>query len=345
MEAYRLYNVVPALFEFIEELTNWYIRLNRSRFWAEGQSDDKNAAYQTLFTTLYELSVSMAPFTPFLSETIYQSLRRYLPDSEPESVHLCAYPEADESSIQPLLEQAVSRMQHIILLGRQKRNQEKVKTKYPLANLTVVHKDQALLDEISRLESYLSSELNVKSVTYDQNESAYIDFYGKPNSPILGKRFGKAFKDVKESIEHLSAAELEIFQDEGELVINGETFSGEDILVFREAKPGTDALSDKFISIDLSCALNDELVLEGRAREVVNRVQKSRKDLGLNVTDRIVINLEADDDLASAVSAHEAYIKGETLADAIESGIAGDGANTFAFEIDDKPIKFSIHKA
>jgi isoleucyl-tRNA synthetase len=345
MEAYRLYNVVPALFEFIEELTNWYIRLNRSRFWAEGQSDDKNAAYQTLFTTLYELSVSMAPFTPFLSETIYQSLRRYLPDSEPESVHLCAYPEADESSIQPLLEQAVSRMQHIILLGRQKRNQEKVKTKYPLANLTVVHKDQALLDEISRLESYLSSELNVKSVTYDQNESAYIDFYGKPNSPILGKRFGKAFKDMKESIENLSAAELEIFQDEGELVINGETFSGEDILVFREAKPGTDALSDKFISIDLSCALNDELVLEGRAREVVNRVQKSRKDLGLNVTDRIVINLEADDDLASAVSAHEAYIKGETLADAIESGIAGDGANTFAFEIDDKPIKFSIHKA
>ena len=115
--------------------------------------------------------------------------------------------------------------------------------------------------------------------------------------------------------------------------------------MFREAKPGTDALSDKFISIDLSCALNDELVLEGRAREVVNRVQKSRKDLGLNVTDRIVINLEADDDLASAVSAHEAYIKGETLADAIESGIAGDGANTFAFEIDDKPIKFSIHKA
>ena len=345
MEAYRLYNVVPALFEFIEELTNWYIRLNRSRFWTEGQSEDKDAAYQTLFTTLHELSVSMAPFTPFLSETIYQSMRRYLPDSTPESVHLCAYPEADEKSIQPLLEQAVSRMQHIILLGRQKRNQEKVKTKYPLANLTVVHKDKALLDEISRLESYLSSELNVKNVSYDQNESAYIDFYAKPNSPILGKRFGKAFKEVKQSIENLSATELETYQDQGELVINGETFSGEDILVFREAKAGTDALSDKFISIDLSCALNDELVLEGQAREVVNRIQKSRKDMGLNVTDRITIKLDAHDELANAVIAHEDYIKGETLADAIEAANDSLGEDAFEFEIDDKSLKFSIQKA
>ncbi|MEM6583724.1 MAG: isoleucine--tRNA ligase, partial [Pseudomonadota bacterium] len=151
MEGYRLYNVVPDLFEFIEELTNWYIRLNRSRFWTEGQDADKEAAYQTLFTTLYELSVSMAPFTPFLSESIYQSLRRYLPEDSPESVHLCRYPEAQQELIQPLLEQAVNRMQHIILLGRQKRNQEKVKTKYPLSALTVVHKDQELLEEISRL--------------------------------------------------------------------------------------------------------------------------------------------------------------------------------------------------
>ena len=120
--------------------------------------------------------------------------------------------------------------------------------------------------------------------------------------------------------------------------------SGEDILVFREAKPGTDALSDKFISIDLSCALNDELVLEGRAREVVNRVQKSRKDLGLNVTDRIVINLEADDDLVSAVSAHRATSKAKPLQ--MPSNQASlVTMQTPCVEIDDKPIKFSIHKA
>lgn len=341
MEGYRLYNVVPALFEFIEELTNWYIRLNRSRFWTEGESEDKNAAYQTLFTTLYELSLSMAPFTPFLSESIYQSLKRYLPDS-PDSVHLCAYPEATEAMIQPLLEQAVSRMQSIILLGRQKRNQEKVKTKYPLAKLTVVHKDKQLLDEISRLESYLATELNVKTIAYDQNESQYIDFYAKPNSPILGKRFGKGFKDIKQAVEALTAEELEAYQEQGSLDLNGETLSGEDILVFREAKPGTDALSDKAISIDLSCALNDDLILEGRARELVNRIQKTRKDIGLNVTDRIEVTFDAHTDLSAALNAHADYVKAETLATSLNEGsIEGDA---FEFEIDDKAVKLAIRK-
>lgn len=346
MEGYRLYNVVPALFEFIEELTNWYIRLNRSRFWTEGESTDKNAAYQTLFTTLHELSLSMAPFTPFLSESIYQSMRKYLPDTAPDSVHLCSYPVADQNMIQPLLEQAVSRMQHIILLGRQKRNQEKVKTKYPLAALTVVHKDQELLNEISRLESYLAAELNVKSIQYSQNESDYIDFYAKPNSPILGKRFGKAFKSVKQSIENLTAVELERYQETGELTLDGESFSGEDILVFREAKAGTDALSDKFISIDLPCELTESLILEGMAREVVNRIQKSRKDLGLNVTDRIQVTLEAHNELTEAVTAHLDYIKGETLADDVQFGSVGEsGEGIFELDIDDKSFKLAIQKS
>ena len=236
-------------------------------------------------------------------------------------------------------------MQHIILLGRQKRNQEKVKTKYPLAKLTVVHKDKTLLDEISRLESYLATELNVKQIAYDQNESAYIDFYAKPNSPVLGKRLGKGFKAVKQAIENLSAEELEAYQDHGELNVEGETLSGEDILMFREAKPGTDALSDKFISIDLSCELTDELILEGRAREIVNRIQKSRKDLGLNVTDRIQVVVDADEALAAAVKGHADYIQGETLADKLETGnVTAAETGAFEFDIDDKAIKLQIQK-
>src|SRR5690606_24118529 len=116
MAEYKLYNVVPALFEFIEDLTNWYIRLNRSRFWAEGMSVDKQAAYATLYRTLHELNQAMAPFAPFLSEHVYQELAAFAPEGErPRSVHLCAYPEADEALINPLLEQAVARMQNIIL--------------------------------------------------------------------------------------------------------------------------------------------------------------------------------------------------------------------------------------
>ncbi|MEM6583188.1 MAG: DUF5915 domain-containing protein, partial [Pseudomonadota bacterium] len=245
--------------------------------------------------------------------------------------------------IQPLLEQAVNRMQHIILLGRQKRNQEKVKTKYPLSALTVVHKDQDLLEEISRLEPYLAAELNVKTVRYNQNESDYIEYYAKPNAPVLGKRLGKGFKAVKQAIENLSAAELESYQDEGQLVINGETLSGEDILVFREAKPGTDVISDRFISIDLPCQLSEELIEEGLAREVVNRVQKTRKDLGLKVTDRIVLAVEASDDLHIAIRNHADYIKRETLAEEIVD--ASDQTEAVAFEIDGRPLRLGISKA
>ena len=342
MEAYRLYNVVPGLFEFIEELTNWYIRLNRSRFWIEGESADKQAAYQTLFTTLHELALSMAPFTPFLAESIYQSMKRYLPEDAATSVHLTSYPVAEQSLIQPMLEQAVTRMQHIILLGRQKRNQEKVKTKFPLAKLTVIHKDKALLEEISRLEPYLATELNVKSVAYSEDEGAFINLYAKPNSPVLGKRLGKQFKDFKQQIEALSADQIDQLQTDGSLELSGESFSPEDVLVFREAREGTDALSDKFVSIELVCELNDELIKEGLAREVVNRIQKSRKDLQLQVTDRITLLVAADDDLIAAIQAHEAHVMSETLTTSL--AFTSDPTD-IEFDIDGARLGLTIQKA
>ncbi|MES2603756.1 MAG: isoleucine--tRNA ligase, partial [Pseudomonadota bacterium] len=176
MAGYRLYNVVPALFEFIEDLTNWYIRLNRGRFWVEGKSTDKEAAYQTLYQTLHTLTLGMAPFAPFLAEHIYQLLLPYAPAGvqQPESVHLCRFPNANTNLIQPELEAAVTRMQNIILLGRQKRNQVKIKTKTPLAQLTIIHREQSMLDEIARLESYIKAELNVKNVIYTRNEDDFI---------------------------------------------------------------------------------------------------------------------------------------------------------------------------
>jgi isoleucyl-tRNA synthetase len=337
MEQYRLYNVVPSLFDFIEDLTNWYIRLNRSRFWSEGASEDKFAAYQTLYTTLYELSLSMAPFAPFLSETIYQSLKEFSSDELPESVHLCTFPESQNNRIKPLLEQAVTRMQHIILLGRQKRNQEKVKTKYPVANLTVVHRDTELLDEIARLEDYLQDELNAKTISYATDEQAYIHLFAKPNSPVLGKRLGKQFKNFKNAIEQLDSETIDQFQNNGTLELDGETFTGEDILVFREAKPGTNAVSDRYISIDMDCTLNDALIQEGLAREVVNRIQKSRKDAGFNVSDRIHLSVNTSEQLGLAIREHEDYIKRETLAVSLNYA-----AKPFDLEFDIEDEKLSL---
>ena len=339
MESYRLYNVVPALFDFIEDLTNWYIRLNRSRFWAEETNENKSAAYQTLYTTLYELSLSMAPFSPFLSETIYQSLKTFSAQDLPASVHLCSYPEANPARIKPLLEQAVTRMQHIILLGRQKRNQEKVKTKYPVANLTVVHRDSALLEEIARLEDYLRDELNTKSVSYSTDEQQFIHLFAKPNSPVLGKRLGKKFKEFKRLIEQLDSDTIDQFQKSGELRLNDEDFVADDILIFREAMAGTNAVSDRFISIDMDCTLNDELIMEGLAREVINRIQKSRKDSGLNVSDRINLTINASDLLLDSVKAHENHIKRETLIRELEYS---NDVLDLSFDIDDEQMSISL---
>jgi len=339
MENYRLYNVVPALFDFIEDLTNWYIRLNRSRFWAEGEVPDKFSAYQTLYDTLYELSLSMAPFAPFLSETIYQSLRKLSNSDQPSSVHLCLYPESNNSRIKPLLEQAVTRMQHIILLGRQKRNQEKVKTKYPVGKLTVVHRDPELLEEIARLEGYLRDELNAKTIEYSTEESQYIHLYAKPNSPVLGKRLGKDFKTFKQLIEGLDSDTIEQFQNSGSLDLDGQHFEQDDILVFREARAGTNAVSDRFISIDMDCTLNEDLVREGLAREVVNRIQKSRKDSGFNVSDRISVTINSGGRLLDAIKAHEDYIKQETLTLDLQYV---DEPGEMVFDIDDEAMSLSM---
>jgi isoleucyl-tRNA synthetase len=341
MDSYQLYNVVPALFTFIEDLTNTYIRLNRGRFWAEGLEADKCAAYSTLYTALQELSISMAPFAPFFSEFIYQELKEMDPSSDaPESVHLCTYPTADESKINNLLEDAVDRMNQIILLGRQKRNQVKIKVKTPLQRLTVIHKDQELLQEISRLENYIKTELNIKSVEYDQDEAKYINFFTKPNFPALGKRLGKQMGKFTGMIKKLSEADIAKFEQQGSIELDGEVFTQGDIDIFREAREGHDALSNSLISIELDCELSPELLREGLAREVINRIQRSRKDAGFNVGERIALQVKSDDNLQLAIKEHQEYICGETLTDTIS--FSSEGHYDFEFKIDKHSLEITL---
>ena len=312
MEAYRLYNVVPPLFDFIGDLTNWYIRLNRPRMWVEGDSHDKSRAYQALFTTVYELSVSMAPFAPFLAESIYRELP--LGEHAPESIHLCQYPVADKELIEPKLEQAVARMQQVILLGRHKRNQEKIKIRYPLHEMTIIHKDRELLEEIARLEDYIKSELNVKTVTYSTDEDSFVNLYAKANASILGKRLGKRFKHFQQKIEKMTSENINQLQVAGETVIEGVTFAGDDILIFREPMEGTGTLSNRFVSISMDCVLTPDLIGEGLAREVINRIQNTRKESGFNITDRISLDINASTGIRESITQHQQHIMHETLA-------------------------------
>ena len=345
MAAYRLYKVVPALLGFIEDLTNWYIRLNRGRFWAEGLDHDKRLAYSTLYRVIRELTLSMAPFAPFLAEHIYRQLQLLGGEAEsPESVHLCRYPEAQALLIRPDLEQAVSRLKNIILLGRQKRNQIRIKTRTPLARLTIIHEDRVLLNEIALLQDHIRDELNVKEIKFTSDEGRFINLYAKTNARVLGKRLGKNFKRFKAMIEGLDRAQLKTLQEAGEITLEGERFSAgdeqSDIRILREARPGTDTLSDRFISIDVDCRLTDDLIQEGLAREVVNRVQKTRKEMAFHVADRIYIRYRATAGLTAAIRQFRDYICRETLA--LEIREAEPAQERQDFEVDDQRLTISL---
>jgi isoleucyl-tRNA synthetase len=348
MEAYRLYNVVPQLFHFIEDLTNWYIRLNRSRFWGEDIDADKIAAYSTLYSTLYDLSQVMAPFSPFLAEQLYLELSALGGGSaKPESVHLCQYPQAEASLINSDLELAVERMQQVILLGRQRREEVKIGLRTPLRSLTIIHRDAGLLTDIERLEDYLKQELNVLAVNYATDESAFISLAAKPNFPVLGKRLGKRMKEFQKLIQALDADQIATLQESGSVTLNGESFDLSEIEVLQQPREGTGTLSNRYISVDLDCDLDEELIRGGYAREIVNRLQQYRKEQNLHVADRIDVRyFAADQELLRAAEENREHIMSQTLCvkfDTAAEGALGPAAKKT--EIDGRQFAFVLNKA
>ena len=236
-------NVVPNLFNFIEDLTNWYIRLNRSRFWASDVDADKIAAFSTLYEALIELSKIMAPFAPFLSEHLYRSLFALGGGkAQPISVHLCDYPIADSSKANSDLEGSVTLMQQVVLLGRQKREEEKIGLRTPLSTLTIIHQDKALLQIMESLEVYLKDELNVRTVKYSSDEEHYLQVKTKANYQLLGKELGSRMKGFADLIGALSNEQVSLFQNNGSITLSldgfSRSFTGEEILLVREPKRG-----------------------------------------------------------------------------------------------------------
>ena len=321
MSHYRLFNVVPQLFDFIEDLTNWYIRLNRARFWGSEMGQDKLSAFSTLYSVMLELSKVMAPFAPFLSDYLYRELSM-LSGNRPdqESVHLCRFPEFEIENMVPELEAAVDRMQQVILLGRQKRESVKIGLRTPLAKITIINRDESLLEQMKSLESYVREELNVRTVEYSSDEVSYIDLAAKPNFPLLGKRLGKKMREYQEKIAAMTFDEIMDFQKTGKTKIEEEIFSLEEIEVFQKPKEGRETISNSFVAIDLDCELTPELVRGGYAREAVNRIQRARKEMGFNVSDRISVIYSAEGELKEAITEKSEYIAGEVLAAEIRIG-------------------------
>ncbi len=205
-------------------------------------------------------------------------------------------------------------MQRVVLLGRQKREEAKIGLRTPLRSLTIVHRDPAVLAELEILEHYVKNELNVYEVRYDSDEAAHIEVAAKPNFPLLGKRLGRRMKQFQQAMRELGRDEIDTLQTVGTITVDGEIFTSEEIEVRQQPRPGTNTVSDGSIAVDLDTRLDDELIRGGFAREIVNRVQRRRKDMDLNVADRIEVRYRGDAELLKAAEEHRDYIMQEILA-------------------------------
>ena len=315
MEAYRLYNVVPELLDFIEALTNTYIRFNRPHFWKSGMPEDKRFAYETLYHVLTTLSKLMAPFAPFLSEETYLNLSQSLPDSiRKESVHLEDYPQVDASLIQTDLERAVARMDVLVMMGRNLREKIKIKAKIPLKHMKIIHRDPKALADLKKLEWYFQDELNIRAFEYVTKEEDFVQIKAKANFPVLGKRVGQKMKSIAAGIDKLSLSDLERLEAGTSLVIEGEEITIADVEIKRLSlgdKPTIAAHQQ--VSIEVDPTLTDEQLLEGLSREVMRKIQAARKNADLKMDARIELTLFVEGKLLEAAKAHEATLKAETL--------------------------------
>ena len=297
MDAYDLQKAVRPFVAFIEDLTNWYIRRSRRRFWKSQNDGDKLHAYRTLRYVLVQLSKVAAPFTPFISETIYRNLRG---ENDPESVHLCDFPTARAGARDLKLEQEMAAVQAIVKLGRQLRVDNDLKVRQPLAKILVAGVD-------TKLDDLLLDELNIKAVEYIADETALCDVSFKANFKTLGKKCGPKMKAVAAAIAAMTSFN-------GSASVEGFDLTAEDVLVTRRPKAGMVVASEGAIVVGLETALTPELISEGLAREFVSHVQSMRKEADFEVTQRIVVTAEVDAELQAALTAHADYVKTETLA-------------------------------
>ncbi len=349
MEAYRLYNVVPGLLSFVEELTNTYIRFNRRHFWQEGMPEEKRLAYETLFEVLTTFSKVMAPFTPFMAETMYQNLKRGLSKDAPESVHLDAFPTWRDKMRKPDLESAVSRMEQLVLMGRNIREKISVRSKIPLNEMKIIHRDQKVLDHLKKLESYFAEELNISSVSYHVNEDYFVKIWAKANFPVLGKRLGKKMKQVAGAIEKLPIDSILRLESGETLTVEGEAITMADVEIRRAAQTTSDTFSThQLISIELDPKVTETQINEGLVRECLRAIQNARKTARLQLDDRINLRLSAtlieggkDQRLIALMEKNKSRVEKETLS-VIQLGEPSGSEFTFDEEILDEKLHIGL---
>ncbi|NTW82462.1 MAG: isoleucine--tRNA ligase [Chlorobiaceae bacterium] len=335
MEHYDLTGAVRLINEFIvDDLSNWYIRRSRKRFWKSDMGQDKIAAYQSLYTALETLARLLAPFTPFISDRIWLNLNDVSGLGQQKSVHLADFPVMDNAAIDRPLERRMKKAQIITSLVRTMREKASIKVRQPLKRILLAVEDAEAKEEYSLVGDIILEEVNVQKIEYIEDEGSVISKKVKPNFKALGPRFGKDMKILAESIRCMSHKQIAILEKEGRtmLDVQGKVFEvlREDVEIVHEDIEGWLVASDEIhgIMVALDTEMNEELEMLGLSRELVSRIQSLRKESGLDITDRISLAIEGSEKLLDAVKRNDAYIKSETLATALTVSLPGSSSAT-----------------
>jgi isoleucyl-tRNA synthetase len=343
MDDYELTKAHRSIQNFvINELSNWYIRRNRRRFWKGDNDSDKIAAYQTLRSVLVSTLAMMAPAAPFLSEDLYQRLRR---EDEPESIHLMDLPQPDSSMIDTELEAQMSAAQTIVFLVRSLREKSKIRVRQPLQRILVPVMNVAERRNIQHFEDIIKEEINVKAIEFVSGETGIVTKKAKPNFKVIGRKFGKNTQTVANAIKEMKDDDIRNLESSSSFILNlnGQEFalSAEDVEVVSEDIEGWLVASDGNITVALDTHIDEGLLTEGIAREFVNRIQNLRKSSGFEVTDRIKIEFNAPQEFTKAIQAMKDYIGNETLAEGI---VYKENLEGTQIDIDEQYLTVNISK-
>ncbi len=327
---YKITESARAIQDFVDKLSNWYVRRSRERYWGKDMTEDKAAAYTTLYTVLTELSKLIAPFTPFIAENMYQNLVRNFDKESPVSVHLAKYPEADYGYVDTVLEKEMDYIIEVVTLGRACRNKAAIKNRQPLAAVYVKSAVKSMLDGISDIAA---EELNVKRLVTIEEDSELVDYEIKPQLKTLGPKYGSMLGAIRAYLNSCDAKALvQAVSDGGtfKAVIEGKEveLSAEDLLISTASKSGFVADSDGRITVVLDTNLTEELIQEGIAREVVSKIQTMRKEAGFEVTDHISVGLQCSDKTFDIVS------RGGVCEDVLCDALSRDTASGYVKEWD-----------
>lgn len=348
MDEYIIYKAVYAIEAFVDDLSNWYVRRSRRRFWKSEADADKNAAYATLYEVLVTLTKLLAPFIPFLAEVMYQNLVRSVDANAPESVHHCDFPRADASKLDTALLAEMDAARKVVNLGHSVRAENNLKVRQPLARVLVVAPYEQRT-RLAQMATLIADELNVKTMQLVENEAELVTYKLLPDNRVLGPRFGKLFPQVRAALNatdpYVAVATLRAGKNLT-LDVNGQRveLAPNEVLITPQPKVGLAVKADGEYVVALDTNVTPELKAEGLAREFVRRVQELRKNAEFDIADHIRVYYAATPTLASAIEAHRAYIMGETLADEMHASTAPANAATAEDTFDGERVAIGIVK-